>query len=433
MMKKILIPIFSLFIYCSVFAQSQSTYISTAKQFFADMETGKFHEAYLLFDTSVAKVITDKQNEAGWHKIHAKLGALKKQTRARTEDTKPYTAVFLTCIYDSAQLDLKVVMNAQYRIVGYFFVPTEKYIPPPYADTNAVIERTVEIKTGTYTLSGILTLPKKGDHFPIVILVHGSGPHDKDETILTNKPFKDLALGLAAKGIATLRYDKRTFIYGIKSASNPKLVTLKEETVDDAVTALNLAKTFKEIDPKKIYLLGHSLGAVAAPRIAKETSFIAGIIFMAGNARSFEDVIADQMAFVLPLQVSKKQADSLLEVLKPQIAMIKRGDYNDSTAKLPLGLPGAYWKDIKNYDQVAAAKSLPMPMLFLQGENDYQVTMKDFAMWKKALADKKNAQFISYPGFFHLFYQGEGKPSDYEKSGHISEKVITDISAWIKK
>ncbi len=418
---------------CPLFAQPTDNYIPTAKKFLAFMEAGKFHDAYSLFDSSVTKMITEGQNEAGWKKIHAKLGALKKQTRSRVEEIKPYEAVFLTCIYDSAQLDLKVVMNPQYRIVGYFFVPSEKYSPPSYADTAGITERKVEVKTGSYVLSGILTLPKKGDHFPVVVLVHGSGPSDRDETIGLNKPFKDLALGLATKGIATLRYDKRTFVYGVKSAPNPKLLTLKEETVDDAVSALHLVQSLKEVDQKKIYVLGHSLGAVAAPRIAKETPFVAGLILMAGNARAFEDVVTDQMAYVLPQQIPKKQSDSLLGILAKQVDRIKHGDFNDSTEHLPLGLSGVYWKDIKNYDQTGTAKSLGMPMLFLQGEKDYQVTMKDFDIWKKTLAGKKNAEFISYPGFFHLFMPGDGKPGDYEKSGHIGEKVISDISAWIKK
>jgi dienelactone hydrolase len=208
---------------------------------------------------------------------------------------------------------------------------------------------------------------------------------------------------------------------------------MKEETVDDAVSAMRLAKSYKEIDPNKIFLLGHSLGAIAAPRIAKEAGFAAGIIFMAGNARPFEDVILEQMAYILPLEVPKKQADSILDDVKNQVARIRRRDFNDSTTKLPLGLSAIYWKDMKSYDQVITAKSLQMPMLFLQGDKDYQVTMKDFTLWKQAFTGKKNATFISYPGLYHLFMPGEGKLQDYEKPGHISEQVITDIAGWIKK
>src|SRR5207248_3904618 len=139
-----------------------------------------------------------------------------------------------------------------------------------------------------------------------------------DETITDNKPFKDLALGLAAKGIASLRYDKRTYTYKPKDLPELRSMTMKEETVDDAVSALNLAKVQKEINPKKVYLLGHSQGAMAAPRIAKSAPFVAGIIMMAGNARSFEDVILDQMKYVVPLQLPKQKADSILRVVNAQ-------------------------------------------------------------------------------------------------------------------
>jgi fermentation-respiration switch protein FrsA (DUF1100 family) len=433
-MKKILIPIFLLLLCPQAFAQNANSYIPTAKKFFDFMEQGKYHDAYLMLDSSVTKIVSEEQNTSGWKKIRAKLGTMKKQAKARAEEIKPYTGVYLTTEFDSGTIDLKIVFKESQRIVGYFFVPPVRYKIPPYADTSAIIERPIVVKTGNYILSGILTLPKKGEHFPIAVLVHGSGPHDRDETVNPNKPFKDLALGLAAKGIATLRYDKRTFAYGAKSASDPKKITLKEETVDDAVSALVMAQQIKEIDPKKIYLLGHSLGAVAAPRIAKETPFIAGIIFMAGNARPFEDVILEQMNYVVPMQLPKKQADSLIDLTTKQTAKIKHGDFSDSTGiRLPLGLSAMYWKDIKSYDQVAAAKSLAMPMLFLQGEKDYQVTMKDFNLWKSALSGKKNAQFISYPGFYHLFMPGEGKPQDYEKPGNISEQVIADIAKWIGK
>ncbi len=432
-MKRLLIPILLITLSCSALAQKASIVVPIAQKFFIAMETGKYHEAYLMLDSSVKKIVSEEQNSAGWKKIRAKFGILKMQSKTRYEEMKPYVGVYLTCEFDSAVCDLKVVFKNNLLIAGYFFVPVVKYTLPPYADTSAIIQRPIEVKTGNYTLSGFLTLPKKGDHFPIVVLVHGSGPSDRDETIKDNKPFKDLALGLASKGIASIRYDKRTFTYGVKSAADPKLITLKDETVDDAVSALRLAQTIKEADPKKIFLIGHSLGAMAAPRIAKQTPFVAGVICMAGNSRPFEDVILDQMKYLVPMQVPKKQADSILNDIIAHIAQIKTGNFTDTSRNMLLGLSGVYWKDIRDYDQVEVAKSLSMPILFLQGEKDYQVNMKDFALWKQELAAKKNVQFISYPGLYHLFIQGDGKPTDYEKAGHISEKVITDISSWIKK
>ncbi|MEI8135184.1 MAG: alpha/beta fold hydrolase [bacterium] len=414
-------------------AQQDNQYVAKAKVFFDAMEHEKFHEAYQLLDSSVQRVVSEEQSKGGWKHIRSKFGAFRTIMKSRTEELKPYIGVYLTLRYDSALIDLKVVFKDKAAIVGFFFVPPLQYTMPPYADTSKMTQRRVEVKTGDFTLGGLLTLPREGSNFPVVVMVHGSGPHDRDETIKDNKPFADLAYGLATMGIASIRYDKRTFIYGAKSSSTPATITLQSETVDDAVSALKLAQKIKEIDPKQIYLLGHSQGALCAPRIAKATPFIAGIIMLAGNARAFEDVIADQMAFLLPQQLPKKQADSVMEVVNKQIARVKKGPISDENGKLPLGLPAGYWKDLKSYDQVAVAKSLPMKMLFLQGEKDYQVTMTDFNLWKKSLASKSNASFISYPGFFHLFFKGEGKPSDYDKDGHVDKKVIDDISSWIKK
>jgi fermentation-respiration switch protein FrsA (DUF1100 family) len=415
------------------FAQEENPYVPPAQKFYEFMESGKYHDAFLMLDSSLQKVISEKQNEQGWKTVRKKLGAFKGLLQTRVETINEFNAVFLTCRFDSAIIDFKIVFNSKVKIMGYYFVPPVKYKMPSYADPSNMIERLVEVKTDSFTLPGVLMLPKKGDHFPVVILVHGSGPSDRDETLKNNKPFEDIALGLAAKGIATLRYDKRTFVYGIKSIADPTKLTMKEEIDDDALSALKLAKSFKEIDPKKIFLLGHSQGATSAPRIAKLAPFVAGIIMMAGYARPFEDVILDQMTFLLPLQTTKKKADSLLEIITKQVANIKRGDFSNSASAAPLGLPPSYWRDMKSYDQVATAKSLQTRILILQGEKDYQVTMKDFAIWKQALGGKKSAAFISYPGLFHLFMPGEGKPSDYEHSGNITEKVINDIAEWIKK
>jgi len=425
--------LFFLLISSAAFAQEENPYVPPAQKFFERMETGRYHDAFLLLDSSVQKMVSEKQIGQGWKVARKSLGAFKGLLQTRVEEIKPFNAVYLRCKFDSGTVDLKVVFTAAAKIVSFAFVPMEKYRMPPYADPSNMTESPIEVRTDSFTLKGILTLPKKGDHFPVVILVHGSGPEDKDETIKDNKPFKDLAYGLAANGIATLRYDKRTYIYGIKSAADPTKLTVKEETVDDAVSALKLAQTFKEIDPKKIFLLGHSLGAMCAPRIAKAEPFVAGIIMMAGNARPFEDLLAEQMAYVLPLQMPKKKADSLIAIVNKQVSKIKSGVYSDSTSRAFFGVPPSYWKDLKSYDQVATARSLTAKMLILQGEKDYQVTMTDFNLWKLGLASKNNVTFISYPGVFHLFMPGEGKPTDYERPEHISGQVITDIVQWIKK
>ena len=180
-MKRLLIPILLLIFSSSVFAQKAGIVIPIAQKFFIAMETGKYHEAYLMLDSTVKKIVSEDQNTAGWKKIRAKFGHLNMQSKTRYEEMKPYVGVYLTCEFDSALCDLKVVFKDNLLIAGYFFVPVVKYNAPKYVDTSAIILRPIEVHTGSYVLSGILTLPKKGDNFPIAVLVHGSGPSDRDE------------------------------------------------------------------------------------------------------------------------------------------------------------------------------------------------------------------------------------------------------------
>lgn len=111
-----------------------------------------------------------------------------------------------------------------------------------------------------YPLNGILTFPNETNGlFPTVVLVHGSGPSNMDEKIGNNYPFKDLAEGLSEKGIAVLRYDKRTLVYG-KEMKNDTGLSVKEETIDDAILASDFLQKDSRIDSNKIFIVGHSLG-----------------------------------------------------------------------------------------------------------------------------------------------------------------------------
>ena len=147
-------------------------------------------------------------------------------------------------------------------------VPPEKTTPPTTSVQDKIKETDIQVCTGNFKLPGTLTLPKNGKDLPVVILVHGSGASDRDETVGANKPFRDLAYGLAERGIAVIRYDKRTKVYGADSAPAGKEITFDEESVDDALSAIKLARSIPTINPERIYILGHSLGGTLAPRIA---------------------------------------------------------------------------------------------------------------------------------------------------------------------
>jgi pimeloyl-ACP methyl ester carboxylesterase len=133
-----------------------------------------------------------------------------------------------------------------------------------------------------------LSLPSGAGPLPAIVLVHGSGQHDRDETIGPNKPFRDLAWGLASRGIAVLRYEKRTRQHQQRVAQLENGFTVKEEAIDDAGAAVALLRNRTGIRANRIYVLGHSLGAMLAPRIAAADPAVAGLVLMAGPVRSLE-------------------------------------------------------------------------------------------------------------------------------------------------
>jgi dipeptidyl aminopeptidase/acylaminoacyl peptidase len=212
-----------------------------------------------------------------------------------------------------------------------------------------------------------------------------------------------LAQGLATRGIAVLQYDKRTKVYPTQCANDPNF-TMNQETVEDAVKAAASLRTQPEINPARVFVLGHSQGGYMIPRIALADPKLAGVIVLAGNVRSIQELMHEQYAYL--------------------------GEAEPKS----LNLPAAWLADVKDYNPAALAKTITMPMLILQGERDYQVTMKDFELWKASLADRKNVTFRSYPKLNHLFIAGEGKsmPAEYLRPGHVDQQVVEDIAHWIE-
>jgi len=419
-----------------------------AREFLFALEKGDYQSATRDFDATMLKVFGPDRIEAMWAKqLPAQVGAFKQQGPARREQLQGYEIVLITCSFEKALLDARVVFDKEGKIAGLNFVPPAppaKYEPPAYADPAKFEETEVTVGSGEWALPGTLTKPKGDGPFPGLVLVHGSGPNDRDETLGPNKPFKDLAWGLATRGIAVLRYEKRNKAYQKKILADPKLeaaMTVKDETIDDALLAAALLQNTKGIDPKRVFILGHSLGGFLLPRIAlaAEPRKIAGFISMAGLTRPLDDTIIRQMTYLYGLagNTLSDEDRKRLQDIKDAVAKVKALTDADkgSTMKL-LGAMPAYWLDLRGYDPPETAKSVKKPMLFLQGERDYQVQTVDLENWKKALGSRKDVEFHLYPKLNHLFYEGEGVlvPLEYmQKHGSVAPYVIDDIANWIGK
>ncbi len=407
-------------------------------RFLERLVKAEFAKAAESFDATMKeKLPVDKLKEM-WQGLEEKLGPLEKQGPARHTTAGKYEAVLILCKFKKMALDARIVFADDGRITGLFFVPagTGEYKPPAYVQADSFAEREVKVGGGDWILPGTITMPRGSGPFPGVVLVHGSGPNDRDETILANKPFRDLAWGLATNGIAALRYEKRTREHGAKLSKED--LTVREEVLDDALAAAALLRKTEKVDAKRVFILGHSLGAMMAPRLATLDGDLAGIILMASPSRPLEDLVVEQFTYIYSLQgePSEKQKEDL-ERLRQQAARLKDANLPADTpsSDLPLGMPLRYWRSLQENHPVNFAGKVMQRMLILHGERDYQVTMDDFEGWKKATKDRANVMLKSYPRLNHLFMEGEGKgrPEEYQRPGNVAPYVIVDLVNWVKQ
>lgn len=296
-------------------------------------------------------------------------------------------------------------------------------------------------KETNYPLNGILSLPEDcSSKVPAVVLVHGSGPADMDEKVGNNFPFKDLAEGLSDKGIAVLRYDKRTFVYG-KEMKNDTGLSVKEETIEDAILAADLLRKDPRIDTNQIFIIGHSLGGMLAPRIDAEGGHFAGIIIMGGSPRKLEEILMDQNNDVLDSlnmflkMIAKKQ----IAALSAKFDKIYKLSDEEAKSTVVLGKYSRafYFKEMGEHPSINYLNVLDKPVLILQGDQDFHVSVdKDFKVYKDLLGEKPNVMFKLYPNLNHLFMPavyGEilKMKKEYKVAQHVDKNVINDISEWI--
>jgi len=386
----------------------------------------------------VAALPSDKLQKT-WEQLQKQVGSWQSITGIRTENDQQNVIAYVSCQFEKLSVDMKLSFNPLQQVDGIYFVPTQAtyvYQAPDYVQNASFTETEVTVGSGIWALPGTLSVPVGLGPFPAVVLVQGSGPGDRDETIGPNKPFRDLAWGLASHGIAVLRYEKRTKEYPNQIAAILNQFTVKQETTDDALAGVSLLRQTRSIDSKHIFVLGYSLGGMLVPRIGQTDPGIAGLIVLAGNTRPMEDLMLDQYSYLLSLgQIDQAQ----LEAIKQQVVQVKAlssSTANSSRESLLLGTPDAYWLDLKGYNPADLAAGLPQPMLILQGGRDYQVSpQEDYQGWQKDLQSKINATFKLYPDLNHLFITGEGKstPAEYQQVGHVSGSVVSDIIAWINK
>lgn len=411
-----------------------SAAVAQARAYFVQLRAGEYAACVEAADDAMRAALPADKLAAVWRQITAAYGPYVAEQGAQSSRADALAIVDLACRFERGNLRVRITLNADMKVAGLFFTPLAADVPyraPDYVNTQGFREAPVTVDAGGWPLAGTLSCPHGDGPFPAVVLVHGSGPHDQDESIQQTKPFRDLAWGLASRGIAVLRYEKRTHKYGDRM--KPAEITVAAEVIDDALAAARLLRNQPGIATNGVFVLGHSLGATAAPSIGAQDPRIAGLIMIAPAARPIHALIEDQLTYIANLdgQISPEEKEQI-DTARQAGDKLRAGDVQPQDTLL--GAPVAYWRNLDALAPLQTAKTYPRPMLLIFGGRDYQVTAIESDLWKSALADHGHARLQVFPELDHLMHAGTGpsRPEDYSTPGYVDAQVIAVIADWVK-
>ncbi len=302
---------------------------------------------------------------------------------------------------------------------------------------NSYTEEDISFSSDSLDLYGTLSIPDGTGPFPVCILIHGSGPADKDGTVImsggntdclfpdlvgdTLRTFKDLANALSSNDIAVLRYDKRSNTHGssldIKSLS-------PYDFIIDINSAVDFIKTRDEIDTNRIILIGHSQGCNFIPIVARQRNDISSLVSLACLARPIDSVVAEQTRYIFQTCADSTQGQYYYELYLNIFQQVREGTWDPNTP-----IDGAYpkfWSDWIDITDSATINYnlINQPSFFLQGVEDFQVTVEDASLLRDSIT-RDSISVIIMDSLTH-FFTTLSNPK-------FEQSAIDTIIAWLRE
>lgn len=407
---------------------------ANTKVLLEDLTEGKADAAM----ESLGGALRSRLNAKGLTALWGDLGGARSPYVSQARVIKGLAEVTVPLHFPAGDFIARLSCGPDDKFSDFQLTPLTQPLPSPGASPTFT-ETELRIGAPSLPVGATLTLPNGKGPFPAVVLVSGAGTHNRDEAFGPTKPLRDIAHGLAAYGIASLRYDKPAFDHPLAFIGEP--YTIDDEYTNPAIDAVHRLREMPMVDPQRIFLLGHSQGGEMAPRIARREPSIAGLILVAAPAKSLPQYFqtveqsANRLLRLYPQYASQiRQNVATTEATQRWLA---QADPADPAALAPDGAPASYWLSLRDYKAhvLAIASTLKQPMLILQGGRDDSVSPEeDFGLWQQAFAHSPRATLKEYPTLSHLMTPVSGskqEPADSEKSAHVAPQVIEDIARWI--
>jgi uncharacterized protein len=406
---------------------------------------GQFDEIRELFTPGLRPMVTADALRAAWEAELAERGQLTAVGAPASDQADgAMITVLVPVSFERGRQTLAVYLTRDGQLAGIQLAPpgdaqaAAPWEPPAYADPGRFDETDVTLGSGPLAVPGTLSLPRQRQPglLPALVLLGGSGPEDRDGSIGRSKPLKDLAWGLASRGVAVLRFDKVTHAHP-DLVSQDRAFTVADEYLPDALAAIALVQAHPAVDAARVFVAGHSLGGTIAPRVAAAEPSVAGLVLLAGGAQPLQWAAVRQISYLASLTpASAAAAQPGIDALTAQARMVDSPGLSPETPdnELPFGVPAPYWLDLRGYDPVAVAAGQRQPMLILQGGRDYQATVADdLSRWRAGLGQRPGVTIRVYPADNHFFFPGTGpsSPAELAAGQHLDPEVVTDVGDWL--
>ncbi|HOF23982.1 MAG TPA: alpha/beta fold hydrolase, partial [Thermotogota bacterium] len=408
---------------------------ATAKTYLESFFKRDFETMWTLQDETMRRVFGKQAMEQSSKTIEVAFGAFEAILSIEESEVQGYHVFLFYTKMQKSYAQITVSVDSQNLVAGFYAkpAPSPSALTPPYADTQRFTEEEVVFGSEQWPVYGALTLPKIDAPYPLVILVGGSGPTDRDSTIGPNKPFRDLAYGLSSAGVAVLRYDKRPATHGERMllSETSERGAVWDEYLEDLEAAIAYASELESIGP--IYLAGHSLGGQAAAYVAIESECLSGLILLAAPARRFAQISIDQNRYFFSSSgLPQEQLDAVVSFFQ---SVLNRE--LPPEIEIQPGLTVGYLYDWDRYQTMDSLEKVRLPVIALQGEEDFQATMDgDFLPLKEAFGDSSRFTFKSFPGLNHLFMRTETDVfhtvDEYQTEGFVAYDPTFD-RFWRKR